>query len=162
MGIQNTKDLHNYIVKKDVSDESAESIEQIIKAFSEFIVAVNPDYIYNKTYMGAFVEDFILCQKSLKQKYQILIRKILPQFLAEGIEKECEITIDGAWKFEKGAIKLNNSLNQYYVKRNKMQIEIELIHDKGFVVAEEINIDRECDKAIDDCILTFLNRRKEL
>ena len=82
MAIQNTKDFENFIVNQEISDEKAESIEQIIGAFSEYIVAVNPEYVYNKTFLNAYVEDFIQCQKALKLKYQILIKKILAKILA--------------------------------------------------------------------------------
>lgn len=75
MAIQNTKDFENFIVNQEISDEKAESIEQIIGAFSEYIVAVNPEYVYNKTFLNAYVEDFIQCQKALKLKYQILKKR---------------------------------------------------------------------------------------
>lgn len=158
MEIQNTKNFQNFIVGREISDENAEDIEQIIDAFSEYIVAVNPEYVYNKTYLSTYVEDFIQCQKALRQKYQVLLNNIL----AAGIEKECIINIDGAWIFEKGKIKLSNSINPDIVKRNKIQIEIELIHDNGYVIAEEINIDEDYENVLDVCIATFIERRKEL
>ena len=162
MGIQNTKDFHDFIVSQEISDEKAKNIEQIIGAFSEYIVAVNPDYVYNKTYLSAFVKEFILCQKDLRLKYQILMNKILTKIMAMGIEKECTINIDSVWKYENGILQLNNSINPYYIKRDIMQIEIELIHDNGFVIAEEIDIAGDYDKTLDACISTFLSRRKEL
>ncbi len=162
MGIQNTKDFQDFVENQEISDEKAKSIEQIIGAFSEYLVAVNPDYVYNKTYLSAFVEEFILCQRALKLKYQILCDKILRKIMIMGIEKECAINIDGAWKYENGKIKLSNSINPYYVKNDKMQIEIEYIHDHGFVIAEEINIDEGYDERLETCISTFISRRKEL
>ena len=162
MGIQNTKSFHNFIVNHEITDEEEKNIEQTIVAFSEYLVAVNPDYIYNKTYLGSFVKEFILCEKALRAKYQILKNKILPKITANGVGKECAITIDGAWKYDKGEIKLFNSINPYSVKRDKMQFEIEFTHDKGFVIAEEINITKDYDKTLDECISVFLNRRKEL
>ena len=162
MAIQNTKDFENFIVNQEISDEKAESIEQIIGAFSEYIVAVNPEYVYNKTFLNAYVEDFIQCQKALKLKYQILIKKILARISAAGIEKECIINIDDVWKVEKGKIKLSNSINPYIVKRRKLQFELELIHEYGFVIAEEINIDEDYERVIDVCISIFIEQRKEL
>ena len=149
MGIQNTKDFQNFIVDREISDENVEDIEQIIGAFSEYIVAVNPEYVYNKTYLSTYVEDFIQCQKALRQKYQVLLNKILVKILAAGIEKECIINIDEAWIFEKGKIKLSNSINPDIVKRNKIQIELELIHDNGYVIAEEINIAEDYENVLD-------------
>lgn len=162
MAIQNTKDFQNFIVNQEISDEKAKDIEQIIGAFSEYIVAVNPEYVYNKTYLCTYLEEFFLCQKALKLKYEILMNKILVKIFAAGIDKECIINIDEAWKFEKGKIKLSNSINPNIVKRNKIQIELELIHDNGFVIAEEINIDEDYENMLDVCILTFIERRKEL
>lgn len=162
MAIQKTKDFQNFIVNQEISDEISENIEQIIGAFSEYIVAVNPEYVYNKTYLRAYVKEFILCQKALKMKYQILTDEILDKLLAARIEKECIINIDEAWKYEKGKIKLSNSINPCIVNRNKIQIQLELIHDNGFVIAEEINIDEDYENVLDVCISTFIERRKEL
>lgn len=161
MAIQNTKGFQKFIVNQQISGEEEKNIQQIIGAFSEYIVAVNPEYAYNKTYLSTYVEDFIQCQKVLKLKYQIL-NKILVRILADGIEQECSINIDDVWKFEKGKVKLNNTFDPDIVKRNKLQLELELIHENGFVIAEEINIDDKYENIIDACIVAFVERRKEV
>ena len=162
MGIQNTNELRKFIIDQEISEEKEKAIEHLIDAFSEYIAAINPDYVYNKTYLSAFVEDFILCQKVLKQKYQIC-NEILAKIISKGIgEWECIIKADGIWKFENGKLELSNSINTHYAKRNKMQIEIELLHDHGFVIADEIDIDDECDILLDNLISTFVEQRKEL
>ena len=162
MAIQNTKGFQDFIVSQEISDEKEKNIQQLIVAFSEYIVAVNPKYAYNKTYLSAYVEDFIQCQKALKLKYQILLDKILVRILAAGIEQECLINIDDVWKVEKGKVKLGNTFNPCIVKRHKLQFELELIHENGFVIAEEINIDDNYENIIDACISTFIERRKEV
>lgn len=162
MAIQNTKGLEDFIVNQEISDEKEKNIQQMIGAFSEYIVAVNPEYAYNKTYLSAYVEDFIQCQKVLKLKYQILLDKILVKILATGIKQECIINIDDVWKFENGKVKLSNTFNPYIVKRHKIQLELELVHENGFVIAEEICIDDNYDNIIDACIATFIERRKEV
>lgn len=43
-----------------------------------------------------------------------------------------------------------------------MQLELELVHENGFVIAEEISIDDNCENIIDACIATFIERRKEV
>jgi hypothetical protein len=161
MIIQNTKKLQNFIVNEEISGEGGEYIEQIIDAFSEYIVAINSEYVYNKTYLGAHVEKFIKCQKILKLKYQILMDKIMDSLVAFGIEKECIITIDNAWKVDKGEVRLLNSFNPDIVTKNKIQFEIELIHGDGCVIAEEITINGEYENTIDVCISNFIERRKE-
>lgn len=162
MAIQNTKDFQEFIEKQEINDERAEIIEKIISAFSEYIVAVNSEYVYNKTYLKSYVEDFIQCQKVLKRKYNILLNKILVKLLAAGIEQECIVNIDDVWKVERGKIKLSNLINPSIVKRNILQFELELIHEKGFVIAEEIRIDDDYEQALDICIATFMELRKEL
>ena len=162
MVIQNTKAFQNFIVKQEISEEKEKNIQQMIGAFSEYIVAVNPEYAYNKTYLSAYVEDFIQCQKALKLKYQILLNKILVSLVSAGIEQECIINVDDVWKYENGKIKLNNTFNPYIVKKNKIQLELELVHENGFVIAEEISIDENYENVIDLCIDTFINRRKEV
>lgn len=162
MAIQNTKGFQDFIVNQEISDEKEKNIQQVIGAFSEYIVAVNPEYAYNKTYLNAYVEDFIQCQKALKLKYQILLNKILSNISAVGIEQECIINVDDVWKFERGKVKLGNTFNPDIVKRQKIQLELELVHENGFVIAEEINIDDNYENIIDTCIATFIERRKEV
>lgn len=157
MPIQNTKNFQDFIVNQEITDEKERNIEQMIGAFSEFIVAVNPEYVYNKTYLSAYVEDFIQCQKALKLRYQILNR-----IFAAGIEQECIINIDDAWIVEKGKAKLSNTFNPSIVKGHKLQLELELIHENGFVIAEEIDTYGNYEKIIDACIATFIERRKEV
>lgn len=162
MEIRSIINFQEFILGQEISDEKAENIEQIIGAFSEYIVAVNPEYVYNKTYLSTYVKDFIKCQKKLKLKYHILSDKILVKILAAGIEQECIIKIDNVWKVEKGKIILCNSINPHIVTRNKIQFELELIHENGFVIAEEINIDEEYENMLDVYISKFIERRKEL
>lgn len=162
MKIQNTKIFQDFIVSQEISDEKEKNIQQMIGAFSEYIVAVNSEYAYNKTYLSAYVEDFIKCQKALKLKYEILIKNILVKIYAAGIEQECVINIDDVWKFDKGKVILSNTFNPYVVKRKKIQFELELIHENGFVIAEEINIDNNCKNKIDSFISTFIEQRKEV
>lgn len=160
--IHNTKNFQEFIVNQEISDEKEEIIEQVIGAFSEYIVAVNPEYVYNKSYLCAYVNDFFLCQKALKLKYQILKNKILVKLVAAGIDKECIINIDEAWKYEKGKIKLSNLIYPNIVKKDKMQVQLEFIHSNGFVIAEEIDIEENYEDTLDVCISTFIERRKEL
>ena len=56
MDIENTKDLRTWIEKGEVSDD----IEIIIKAFSDYITAVDSEYQYNKTFLKDFIPAFIV------------------------------------------------------------------------------------------------------
>lgn len=45
MGIQNTKSFQKFIESQEISADKEKDIEQMIGAFSEYLVAVNPEYI---------------------------------------------------------------------------------------------------------------------
>lgn len=47
MAIQNTKSFQEFIENQEISADKEKNIEQMIGAFSEYIVAVNPEYAYN-------------------------------------------------------------------------------------------------------------------
>ena len=81
---------------------------------------------------------------------------------AAQIEQDCIINIDNVWKYENGKVTLSNTFDPYIVKKNKIQLELELIHEKGFVIAEEICIDDNYDKLVNACIENFIIRRKEV
>lgn len=162
MATQNTKTFQEFVVMQEISDGEKKNVQQMIEAFSEYMVAVNSEYSYNKTYLIAYVEDFIQCQKVLKLKYQILLNEILPKLGTAGIGQGYVINIDHAWKVEKGKVKLNNTFNPDIVKRYKIQLELELVHENGFVIAEEIFIDDNYENIIDACIAEFIERRKEV
>lgn len=163
MKIQNAKKLRNYVIEEDITEEKADGIKRLIGAFSEYLSAVNPDYVYNKTYMNAYVDDFILCQKALKIKYQILCDNVLIRLSTLGMKKnDFTICVDGAWKYEGGKLELTGTMNPYYVKKNKIQIELEFIGDKGFVIAKELDINGEYDKELDDYVSEFIRRRGEV
>ncbi len=160
--IQNTKGFEEFIVNNEVSEQEEKNIEKIIKAFSEYISAVNPDYAYNKTYLSAYVQEFILCQRTLKRKYGILCDKIITKILLANAGDDSVVVIDETWTYVKGKIHLSNSINSHFVKSNKMRVEIECIHENGFVVAEEINLEEDYDEKLEACISGFIDQRKEL
>lgn len=162
MKIQNTKCFQKFITEHEIIAEQEKDIERLIVAFSEYIVAVNPDYIYNKTYLKTYVDGFLLCQKFLKMKYQILKNEIIPRLLELRVEKECKVCIDGAWIYEDGRIKLNNLFNPYIIKRNMIQMELKFVHEKGFIIAEEIDIHRDYQHILEECILRFIQLRERV
>lgn len=162
MAVHNTKNFENFILNEEITDEKIEDIKNMIEAFSEYIVAVNPEYVYNKAYLNTYVQDFIQCQKLLKQKYEILTYMVYVKIIHMGLEEKCIISIDDAWKIENGKISLNNSIDSGLVMRNKLQLELKFVHENEFVIAEEINLDDELENEIDKCIDSFIERRKEI
>ena len=62
MDLKNTKYLQKWILDEVLSDDDKLKIQNIIFAFSEYMVATNPDYLYNKTYLNAFDDGFLDCK----------------------------------------------------------------------------------------------------
>ena len=58
MCIQNTKKLQNFIVHEEIFGEEVEYIGKIITVLSEYIVAINSEYIYNNTYLAAHAKKY--------------------------------------------------------------------------------------------------------
>ena len=68
MDIDNTRDLYNWLENGQISNAEKENIEMIIKAFSDYITAVDSEYLYNKTFLKNFIPAFILIHfKNIKE-----------------------------------------------------------------------------------------------
>ena len=157
-----TEELKKFVTEIELSDKKIEEISNIIGAFSEYIVATNPNYVYNKTYLKSYIEDFVRCQKNLKLKIDILNNQIVKKIRQLGItDNEYRITIDEVVKFENGNLKLNDYIDSRLCM-DKMKVEIEFVHENDFVIAEEINGKENYEKSIAGCVLKFVNRRKEI
>ena len=160
--------LHKYIFAGKMTKIEEKRVKQVIEAFSEYMVATNPSYRYNKTYLYSFVEDFIDCRKALMSKYKILSEEIVARINDSKIEDEWKVTIDGAWKFEKTTKgKCETILNSTFVpecvkRMDKMQLEIELLQDGGFVVAEEIKLDDELDQSLNQIFEELGKYKKDI
>lgn len=160
MEIQNTKAFQNFIEIQEILPEQENSIQQIIEAFSEYLVAVNPDYIYNKTYLNAYIDDFIKTQKVLKQKHRKL-KEISINLNNIGLEKETIVKIDDTWTLEKGNISLSNTFDQHIVQKKSIQLEIKST-DYDIVVAKRINFHDNFENKLDDCISNFIEQIREV
>lgn len=163
MNKQNTYSLEKWILEKELSKKETEEIEKAIQAFSEYIVAVNPDYLYNKTYFVSFLEDFFECQRKLKKKREILENEILLQLERSGIDyKEYKVNIDNAWISQSGKICLLDTFNVIQVKSNKMQFDIEYTGKKSFAIADEVDLAKDNYKdGLADKVMTFIERYQE-
>lgn len=164
MKIRNTEELKRYIIGQEISEEEEKKIEFLIKAFSEYIVATNPDFYYNKTYLRTYVDDFFRCVKKLKEKYKILTEEILPILLKYKAEENCIIRVDRTWIYATNKISLCNQFDKNIVGQNSIRLEMEYKDENeiGFVIVEEIDMKENYSDVIKKCICDFLNRRKEL
>lgn len=160
MEIQNTKAFQKFIEVQEIFPEQENSIQQIIEAFSEYLVAVNPDYIYNKTYLNAYIDDFIKTQKVLKQKHRKL-KEISIKLNNIGLEKETIVKIDDTWTLENGNISLSNTFDQHIVQKEAIQLEIKST-DYDIVVAKRISFHDNFENKLDDCISNFIEKIREV
>lgn len=163
MDIENTKDLRAWIDKGVVSDDEQADIELIIKAFSDYVTAVDPEYQYNKTFLKDFIPAFIISNKKLNTK-KIFLDKLIDSI--QDYKEKLRIEIDNAWIYEgiKDKVVLANYLNKSKVNSGKMYYQINYIDENSFVIAGNIKtekMDREMDKEIEEVVELFLNRLDE-
>ena len=163
MDVKNTKYLQEWILDEVLSEDDELKIQNIIFAFSEYMVATNPDYLYNKTYLNAFVDGFLNCKIELKKKRDILEKKILNEIDNAGISRtEIVIRVDRAWISKSSGTELLNAFNLNSVKSNVMKYEIEYVGEKGFVVANNADITKKYEQTLKEDIELFIKRYKEI
>ncbi|SDB33976.1 hypothetical protein SAMN02910417_02513 [Eubacterium oxidoreducens] len=163
MDIENTKDLRIWIDKGEVSDNEKADIEVIIKAFSDYMTAVDPEYQYNKTFLKDFIPSFIMSNKMLNTKKAFL--DTLIDSLNDYKEK-LKIEIDNAWKYDgtKDSVILANFFDKSKVNSGKLYYQINYIDEKSFVLAGSIKtekLDKDIDKVIEEVVDLFLSRLNE-
>lgn len=163
MNKQNTYLLEKWILQKDFTEKETEEIEEAIGAFSEYIVAVNPDYLYSKTYLISFLEEFFNCRRKLKKKREILESEILLQLQRYEVDYQYyRVNIDNAWINQNGKTSLLNNLNITQVKSNKMQFDIEYTGKSSFAIADEVDLTKDDYKNIlADKVMAFIKRYQE-
>lgn len=163
MNVKNTKYLQEWILDRELSEDDKFNIRNIIEAFSEYMVATNPDYLYNKTYLNAFIEDFLECKRELKSKWDILHKIILSGIDSAGIDRnDIVVRVDRAWISKGIETELQNVFNLSSVKSNVMKYEIEYKGEKGFVVANNVILDQDYVKTIKEDIELFINKYEEI
>lgn len=161
MDIENTKDLRTWIEKGEVSDD----IEIIIKAFSDYITAVDSEYQYNKTFLKDFIPAFIISNERLNGK-KLFLDKLLDSL--QYYKEKIRVEIDNAWIYDgtKGEDKLvlSNSFNMSKVNSEKLYYQIKYVDENSFVIAGNFKIeksDKGIDKEIEEVVDLFLNRLGE-
>jgi len=133
--IDNTRDLYNWLENGQISNAEKENIEMIIKAFSDYITAVDSEYLYNKTFLKNFIPAFILSNEKLKIKKEFLIKLI--DSLQE-YKGNLKIEIDNAWHFDgtkSDEIILLNNFNKSKVNSFKLYYQVKYSVEKSFSIA---------------------------
>lgn len=163
MDVKNTKYLQEWILDDNLLESDKLKIQNIIFAFSEYMVATNPDYLYNKTYLNAFVDGFLDCKTELKRKRNILNKKILNEIDNAGISRaDIVIRVDRAWICKDSETELLNTFDFNSVKSNSMRYEIDYIGDKSFVVANSVDITKEYKKILKDDVELFIKKYRRI
>lgn len=162
MDIENTKDLRTWIDRGTVSDDEVANIEIIIKAFSDYVTAVDPEYQYNKTFLKAFIPEFILSNRMLNTK-KVFLDKLIDSL--QDYKDNLRIEIDNAWKYEQNdgedRIVLSNIFSKSKVNSGKMYYQIKYTGDYPFVLAGSIKtekLEKGIDNEIEEVVNLFLDR----
>lgn len=133
--IDNTSDLLKWLENGQISDAEKENIDMIIKAFSDYITAVDSEYLYNKTFLKKFIPAFILSNENLNIKKEFLIKLI--ESLQE-YKENLKIEIDNAWHFDgtkSDEIILLNNFNKSKVNSVKLYYQVKYSVEKSFTIA---------------------------
>lgn len=163
MEIDNTRDLYNWLENGQISNAEKKYIEMIINAFSDYITAVDSEYLYNKTFLKKFIPAFILSNENLNIKKAFLIK--LKDSLQE-YKENLKIEIDNAWHFDgtkSCEIILLNNFNKSKVNSDKLYYQIKYEGRTSFVVADCVELDklnRDMDKTIEEVENLFSDRFK--
>ena len=143
--IDNTSDLYKWLQKGQISDDEKESIKTIIKAFSDYVTAVDSEYLYNKTFLKDFIPAFILCNEKLNVKKEFLIKLI--DALQE-YKGNLKIEIDNVWQYDgtkSDEIILLNNFDKLKVNSAKLYYQLKYSVEKSFTIAGFIEL-KKCEE----------------
>lgn len=74
---ENNRSLRKFVENWNLEKYDEKIIFHIIEAFSEYVVAVDTEYKYNKSFLPEFSKKFILSLQQMYIKKDILQREIL-------------------------------------------------------------------------------------
>ncbi len=133
-------DVLNKFVEKIVSEDiDNEVFEQHIDMFSRFLSYTNPDYKYNGTYLGQYIDDFIATMHKIKlknEKYNEIFMALI------GLGYKFEVLIDQVFF---ASFSLTTEVERKYIgltkdkiMSEKLELRITLILDeKEYVFCKE-------------------------
>lgn len=153
--IENAKHLQNIVETKNMSEEEKKLVRKVIAAFSEYVVAVDEEYKYNKSFLIEFTDDFMDSLEHLRIKKKCLQEKILKPL--ENFLKDTIVVVDDAWIYEKEKINLKNHFNMNDINSNKVRYQIKYIGEPPFAIAREVQIEN-IDKIMKEDAERFKNR----
>lgn len=143
---------------KPLDDEEKVLLINGIKAFSEYMVAIDPEYKYNKTFLSGFAEEFVGSIAQFQKKKKIFEDVIIKPF--EDYFEEVTIIMDDVWICEKGEIDLSNKFNLSLVNSDEIQYQIKHFKSPEFVIAQKTNV-ANAEKNIQEDLERFLSRTEK-
>ena len=156
--IESAKCLQNIVETKNMSQKEKELISNVIAAFSEYVVAADEEYKYNKSFLIGFTDDFMVSLEQLRIKKRCLEEKILKPL--EDSINDTIVVVDDAWIFENGKINLKNHFHIRDINSNKIRYQIKYMGEPQFIIAREVKME-DIDKAMREDAERFKNRTVE-
>lgn len=128
-------------------DKNKKHIKYIFKAFSQYIVSTDKDYLYNKAYIDSYIITFLDHINSLMEKYNIL-EKSIPKIMDElkMNKKEFVLVIDESLMYKNGKITINESVSSKIYFKDCMTIEIKCIDNddrERLLIARKIKLPKD-------------------
>lgn len=156
------EDLCKLIKIYDNVEINRTTIEYIIRAFSEYICAVDNEYLYNKTFLNEYIDSFVNSTCMLQKK-----RNLLESFIKGfNLHKDSIfIDIDSAWTYDgrikenDKAINLHCNFDKWKVNSNIASYQIRYLGTHDLVIAGVIDIKNK-DKKIEEIFNLFEDRLK--
>ena len=147
-------------IKKSHTQREMKSIEKVLKAFSEYVYAVDQEYLYSKNYLKEFIDSFIDSTKMIRKK-----RECMQQLLDDLADYKTviDIDIDGVWTYEgeKNLIVLSNRFGKWQVNGNEFKCQIKFLGESRFVIAKEIDVSNEKIKEMTNLFKDRLNKKND-
>lgn len=162
MGVEYANDLLSWMSSRKITTEDEKAfIEDTLKAFSEYITAVDQEYQYNKSFLNNFIPEFFVSLEMLAKKKKFL-NELIEEL--EDYKGQIKIKVDDAWIFgeEKSGeeIKLTNRFSISKVNSGKINYQIRYVGEPSFVIAREAKLEKT-EKELKEVVELFNSRIKD-
>lgn len=163
MEIENTRKLEKWISVMKMNDLKKKEYKDFIQAYSEYIVSVNPDYHYNKTYLNTYADGFFECQEILKRKRELLLNHVVGIMMLNNCDiNKYSFVVDDIWEYRGGDIHLHNRFEKRVAISKKVTIRYEYKNNCNLVRYWEGKDEPDIGDKIEKFTEEFINLVMEL
>ena len=147
-------------------DNEDNGAEKLLKAFSQYVVSTDKDFLYNKTYFNVYIEEFLSNIIKLKNKYNIM-RYHVPKVLKEvGMGQiRCIVIIDDIFIYKDKTISLADEFCASHCNNDKLRIVVKYVDNteeaERLLIAKEIKIDCNSSSDIKENLKQVFKKAKE-